>query len=103
MSDRIFTRCPACKNDTLTINGGHLLCTWHECPDPTQIERGDETQEKLDSVRILFTEIRDECARLRDQRNGLLNALKEALKYGTNMPRCCQKKARMAITSASRP
>ena len=36
---RIFTRCPACHNDTLTINDGRLLCTWHECPDPTMIDR----------------------------------------------------------------
>lgn len=39
MSERIFTRCPACGNDTLTINDGHLLCTWHTCPDPTLIDR----------------------------------------------------------------
>lgn len=35
---RIYTRCPACHNDTLTINRGHLLCTWHACPDPTRID-----------------------------------------------------------------
>lgn len=40
---RIYTRCPACHNDTLTINKGHLLCTWHECPDPVMI---DELVEK---------------------------------------------------------
>ena len=36
---RIYTSCPACHNDTLTVNDGHLLCTWHECPDPTLIDR----------------------------------------------------------------
>lgn len=36
---RIYTRCPACHNDTLTINKGRLLCTWHVCPDPTLIDR----------------------------------------------------------------
>ena len=36
---RIYTRCPACHNTTLTINDGRLLCTWHECPDPTMIDR----------------------------------------------------------------
>jgi hypothetical protein len=36
---RIYTRCPACHNDTLTINRGHLLCTWHVCPYPTLIDR----------------------------------------------------------------
>lgn len=41
MSDiRIYTRCPACGNDTLTINDDrHLLCTWHRCPDPGAIEK----------------------------------------------------------------
>lgn len=41
---RIYTRCPACHNDTLTINKGHLLCTWHDCPDPTLIERAGDRQ-----------------------------------------------------------
>lgn len=36
---RIYTRCPACHNSCLTINNGHLLCTWLECPDPTLIDR----------------------------------------------------------------
>jgi hypothetical protein len=35
---RIYTRCPSCHNDTLTLNNGHLLCTWHECKDPTAID-----------------------------------------------------------------
>lgn len=40
---RIFSRCPSCRNDTLTLNKGHLLCTWHDCKDPTLIDRvGDE-------------------------------------------------------------
>jgi hypothetical protein len=34
---RIYTRCPSCHNDTLTINKGHLLCTWIECRNPTLI------------------------------------------------------------------
>lgn len=37
-AERIYTRCPACGNDTLTNNKGHLLCTWHVCPNPTAIE-----------------------------------------------------------------
>ncbi len=35
---RIRTRCPSCFNTTLSLNDGHLLCTWHECPDPTLID-----------------------------------------------------------------
>lgn len=41
---RIYTRCPSCHKDTLTINEGHLLCTWHACDDPTLIDRIGETQ-----------------------------------------------------------
>lgn len=38
-SPRIYTRCPSCGNDTLTINDDkHLLCTWIECPHPTLID-----------------------------------------------------------------
>jgi hypothetical protein len=37
---RIYTRCPACHNDTLTITKtGRLLCTWHVCPNPILIDR----------------------------------------------------------------
>lgn len=40
MSERIFTRCPACGNDTLTVDDArHLVCTWLACPDPTLIDR----------------------------------------------------------------
>jgi hypothetical protein len=39
---RIYTRCPSCHCDTLTINNGRLLCTWHECKDPTMIDRMGE-------------------------------------------------------------
>ncbi len=41
---RIYTRCPACNNDTLTINRGRLLCTWQECPDPTRIDKAIDRQ-----------------------------------------------------------
>ena len=37
---RIYTRCPACHNDTLIITKtGRLLCTWHVCPNPILIDR----------------------------------------------------------------
>lgn len=27
--------CPACHRDTLRLgDGGHVTCTWHECPEP---------------------------------------------------------------------
>ena len=40
---RIYTKCPACHNDTLTINDDkHLICTWHDCKDPTLIDRVSE-------------------------------------------------------------
>jgi hypothetical protein len=41
-SPRIYTRCPACHNDTLTLNDDkHLLCTWYKCPDPCSIDHAD--------------------------------------------------------------
>ena len=39
---RIQTRGPCCHNNTLTVNSGHLLCTWLECKDPTLIDRVSE-------------------------------------------------------------
>lgn len=42
---RIYTRCPARHNDTLTVNDDqHLLCTWLKCPDPTLIDRIGEIE-----------------------------------------------------------
>lgn len=38
---RIFTRCPECRNNTLTLNKGRLLCTWHDCPDPCAIDNAE--------------------------------------------------------------
>ena len=43
---RIYTRCPACHNDTLTINNGRLLCTWIECRNPTLIDTQGEWSAK---------------------------------------------------------
>ena len=44
--DRIHTRCPACHFSTIVVNNGRLLCTWHECPDPTLIHRlGEDVSE----------------------------------------------------------
>ncbi len=43
---RIYSRCPACHNDTLTINRGRLLCTWYQCSDPTLIDRLGEYRER---------------------------------------------------------
>lgn len=48
---RIYTKCPACHNDTLTVNDDkHLLCTWISCPDPTLISRIDEEFNKKQTV-----------------------------------------------------
>lgn len=55
MSERIYTRCPACEHDCLTIKNGHLLCTWHECPDPCAIEH---SQKLAASMRKLLQVIR---------------------------------------------
>lgn len=34
--ERIVTRCPACRNQTLFVGaGGHLTCSWLKCPNPS--------------------------------------------------------------------
>ena len=49
---RIYSRCPACHNDTLMINKGRLLCTWHKCSDPTLIDRlGDHAERPPDDYK----------------------------------------------------
>lgn len=49
MTPRIYTRCPACLNDTLMIGDDkHLICSWMECPDPTLI---DGLGKQLDAVK----------------------------------------------------
>ena len=56
---RIYSRCPACGNDTLTINKGHLLCTWHDCPSPTAIDHAGQIVEDgriLNAALKIFTE-----------------------------------------------
>lgn len=58
--ERIYTRCPSCQNDTLTINKGHLLCTWHECKDPVSIDQADRTIPTL-------MQVNDELRQERDQ------------------------------------
>lgn len=54
---RIFTRCPACGNDTLIINDGHLLCTWHECKDPCAIENGHKDRAFAETIARLESEL----------------------------------------------
>jgi hypothetical protein len=63
MGDRIFTRCPACHNDTLVINKGHLLCTWIKCPSPTvandilrRVEAGESVEFPIALVGKLVAE-----------------------------------------------
>lgn len=68
-SPRIYTRCPACGNDTLTINDDkHLLCTWIDCPDPTLIDRlppkavGRSVSDHLINASIQLNGIAGRCA-----------------------------------------
>lgn len=63
--DRIVTRCPACGNQTLFVGeGGHLTCSWLECPAPG-VER--------------FLEERGVIAQSPTQRAALLEVLGERL------------------------
>ncbi len=64
-SPRIYTRCPACGNDTLIINHDkHLLCTWLDCPDPLAIDKGKEFRDS-------YRELVDENAELRRDKERL--------------------------------
>lgn len=59
-SPRIYTKCPACHSDTLTINDDkHLLCTWIDCPNPTLIDKlGEATpQDHAQAIEIAKDEI----------------------------------------------
>lgn len=63
---RIYTKCPACRKDTLTVNGDkHLLCTWVECPNPTLIdEMGTEWSARIVDLEVenqRLTAERDLC------------------------------------------
>jgi hypothetical protein len=56
---RIYTKCPACQNDTLTVNDDkHLLCTWIKCPDPTMIDRVATVRAQLEAVTRELKEIK---------------------------------------------
>jgi hypothetical protein len=73
---RIYTRCPACKNDTLRINKGHLLCTWHACPNPTLIEKLVNFADDFATVTIealAFRKALDESVALQSHYAKLLN------------------------------
>jgi len=74
MSDtpRIYTRCPACGNDTLTINSGHLLCTWIECPNPCMI---DQHAHPLLVELAAVTRERDELRRDKERQAGAISAI----------------------------
>jgi len=51
MSQRIYTRCPSCKNDTLIVNDdNHLLCTWIDCKNPTLIDNLEPLITKADDL-----------------------------------------------------
>lgn len=63
---RIYTRCPSCHNDTLTISDGHLLCTWFECKDPTMIDRVGEPSQSLPSSIVVEATLDDVFKAVRD-------------------------------------
>lgn len=65
---RIYSRCPACLNDTLILNKGKLLCTWFECKNPTVMDWvGQPEWQKLfaESVNKEMDRLRAELAKLR--------------------------------------
>lgn len=78
MSERIFTRCPACKNDTLIINKGHLLCTWLECKDPVSIDQADRI---IPALMDLNTSLQKQIERLEGEKLWLEGELASARVY----------------------
>lgn len=50
---RIYTRCPSCHYNTLSIHEGRLFCTYIGCKDPTLIHRDSE----LEQVRARLAEV----------------------------------------------
>lgn len=53
--DRIFTPCPACGNRTIVIGeGGHLVCTWLKCPNPSV----RETLETLKANTVVLKQLK---------------------------------------------
>lgn len=74
---RIYTKCPACGNDTLTVNDDkHLLCTWVSCPDPTLIDRvREENATLVEEMKGWRQTILDEVAALVKEREELRNEL----------------------------
>ncbi len=93
-SPRIYTRCPACHNDTLTINyDKHLLCTFIGCPDPTLIDRISVEREK-DRARIAEPESRvwnaisdpqTKAALSLPEDNGLLEEVRNAIEHANEL------------------
>lgn len=69
--ERIYSRCPACGNDTLTINSNkHLLCTWIGCPDPVLIDRLWPRQPERPDVRQALEDLRSLARKSLDDPNG---------------------------------
>lgn len=71
---RIYSRCPACLNDTLTLNKGRLLCTWFECKNPTVMDWvgqpewqnlfAESVNKEMDQLRAELTNFRRNVATL---------------------------------------
>jgi hypothetical protein len=37
---KVVGTCPACRNTTLFLGkGGHVTCSWHQCPDPCAADK----------------------------------------------------------------
>lgn len=75
---RIYTHCPSCGKDTLTINEDkHLICTWIDCKDPTLIDR---IESELTTLRQIFESVeqeRDKQLRLKQNCIGELERLRQ--------------------------
>lgn len=102
---RIYTKCPACKNDTLTINDDkHLLCTWHECPNPTLIDSvGDELEKERvygKDVKEIALKWHDELEKVKEERDNLRGTTYQ-LDYVSEKARHADTKSKLLAAEAA--
>lgn len=80
---RIYSKCPACHNDTLTINyDKHLLCTWINCPNPCLIDNVDReltaANARIAELDRMSSDLIGEIEKQREEKESFANQLSES-------------------------
>ena len=64
MGTPCLMRCPTCGHQTVVLaSGGHLTCTWRECPEPTVDRAVSRLVEQVNEFKALRAKV-DTIARL---------------------------------------